>query len=200
MSATDSTFRAAIPGSSLTHKMGSYPHEKPPKYVDPAEALEYFWKQLNRKEVLKQIWTLLEQGATVWAITKSVLYKAATEGIIQMNLAVNLYPTVGKMIMTIGQAKGIDVKVYPKFKDKTTDTMMNSKLNEKMGIKDGSQIPPSAMKSMPLPKPQDITKHMKQFMQMPIGQTVNKPVIAPPTPTAPAAQSTGLLAKVKGAI
>ena len=95
--AHDATFRHPIPGSSLTKKMGSLPHQKPPKYTDPNQALEYFWKNLNRPEILKQIWYVLEKGATVWAVARAVLYKAASMGIIQMNLGIILHPTVGKI-------------------------------------------------------------------------------------------------------
>lgn len=124
MSATNNTFRAAIPGSSLTHKMGDLPHEKPPKYTDPSEFLEYLWKQLHTKDTLKMIWHVLENGGTVWAITRAILYKAALDGIIQMNLAIVVYKTVGQMIGTLGEAKGIKVQYQPKFKSKTKDMML----------------------------------------------------------------------------
>lgn len=182
MSAFDSTFRAAIPGASLAHKMGSLPHEKPPQYVDPNEALEYFWKQLNRKDILKQIWNLLEQGATVWSITRAILYKAAVSGIIQLNLAVVIYPIVGKMIHTIGAAKNIkNMKTYPKFRDKIKDDMLNKKLNEAMGKQGNNPIPPSALKGMVIPKAEDITHDHTKFMQMkmPIGASTSE--VAPKT-------------------
>jgi hypothetical protein len=171
--AHDATFRHSIPGSSLTHKMGSLPHEKPPKYVDPNEALEYLWKQFHRKDILKQIWSILENGGTSWAITRAVLYKACLEGVIQMNLATVIYPTVGKMITAIGQAKGIKVNLNPKFRDKIKDKTLNDKLLEKIGDKSGKQIPTSALKYMMLPKPEDITNDTKKFLQQ--KQTTKEP-------------------------
>lgn len=163
MAGFDTTFRAAIPGISLTHKMGSLPHEKPPKYVDPNEALEYFWKQFHRKDILKQIWALLEQGCTVWAINRAILFKAAMEGIIQLNLAIVIAPLVGHMIYTLGKAKGIDVKLSPEFRDKTEDLMMNSTLNKKLGRATNHPLPSSALKATLLPKPEDITKSLEDF-------------------------------------
>lgn len=161
MSAFDSTFRAAIPGQSLALKMGSLPHQKPPKFVDPNEALEYFWKLFHRKDVLKQIWQLMESGVTSWAITRAVLYKAALEGVIALNLAMVIYNTVGGMVTTIGKAKGIDVKVYPKFRDKIKDKFQNDDINKKLGRTSGTAIPPSALKSTVLPKPEEITKRVQ---------------------------------------
>lgn len=130
MSAFDATFRAAIPGSSLTHKMGSLPHEKPPQYTDPHEALEYFWKQLSRPDVMKQIWQISRNGGTVWAIARAVLYKAALEGIIQLNLALILYKTVFMMIDTIIQSRGLTPNRYPKFKNKDLDAAIKAKMQD----------------------------------------------------------------------
>lgn len=130
MSATDATFKAAIPGSSMAYPPGSFPHTKPPKYVDPNEFLEYLWKLLHQKDNLKMLWTILEQGGTVWAIARAILYKAAVSGIIQMNLAIVVYRTVFQMIDTIGQSKGIKTKHYPKFRSKTKDLMMQNKFQD----------------------------------------------------------------------
>lgn len=163
MSGFDGTFRAPIPGISLTHKLGSLPHEKPPQYTNPNDALEYFWKQFHRKEILKQIWSLLDQGCTVWAITKAILCKACLEGIIQLNLAMVIYQTVGQMILTLGKAKNINLKVNPKFRDGTFDSMKNNRINEKLGRKTNQAIPPSALKATILPKPDEITRHTEQI-------------------------------------
>lgn len=199
--ANDATFRHAIPGSSLTHKLGSYPHEKPPKYVDPNEALTYFWKQLNRPDILKQVWLMLEQGATVWAITRAVLYKAATMGIIQMNLMAVIAPTLGKMVNTVAQAKGIKAKQVPKIRDKVADQMMNSKLNEQLGNKNGKPLPVSALKSTILPKASEVTADAEKFMKMASpGQNLSA-LQPPPQNINPASAPKGLLAKAnKGAI
>lgn len=169
MTASDSTFRAAIPGQSLTMKMGSLPHQKPPKFVKPQDALEYFWKQFHQKAVLKQIWQLLESGVTVWAITKAILYKAALEGIITMHLGMVIYQTVGQQIATLGKAKGIDTKLNPKFRDKVQDKFQSDAINKKLGRPGNLPIPHSALKSTMLPKPEDITKHVQSFTGTPAG-------------------------------
>lgn len=168
MTASDSSFRAAIPGSSIAHhKLGNLPHEKPPKYVDANEALEYIWKQFHRPDVLRQIWYILEKGADVRSVVNAILYKAASSGLIQGNLAVVIAPTVAKMIMTLGKARGIDgIKLMPKMRDKVKDMRINDMLNKHLGnTSGGKQIPPSAMKTMLLPKAEDITKGHQAMMQ-----------------------------------
>lgn len=124
MTAFDNTFRAAIPGSSLTHKRGDLPHEKPPQFTDPNDFLEHLWKQLHQKDTLKMLWHVMENGGTVWAVTRAILYKAVLDGMIQLNLAVTVYKTAFQMVDTLGQAKGIKTKHYPEFKNKTKDMML----------------------------------------------------------------------------
>ena len=129
--AYDHTFNAPIPGMSIAHhRLGELPHERPPQFVDPQEALEYFWKQLNRPEIIQQIWHINKQGGTVWAITRAILFKAALEGIIQMNLGIVIYQTVQQMISVIIQAGGDKPNLHPKFKNKLRDQMIKEKMKE----------------------------------------------------------------------
>lgn len=191
MSAFNSSFTAAIPGSSLTHKLGSYPHEKPPKYTDPNQALEFIWTTLNRKDILKQVWSVLEAGGTVWALKRAILYKMCLEGLIQLSLALMIGPQVSQMIATLGAKKGIRIKMTPKFRDPTLDNIMTKHMNDKLGRKSPQPLPPSALKSTLMPKAADITKSFHQF-------TGSKPrpdgaVALGTTPKTPQAKGNGLL-------
>lgn len=167
MSGFDHTFRAAIPGMSLAHhRLGDLPHEKPSKYTNPQEAAEYIWKQLNRKDMLKQLWQLLEGGATVFSIARAVLYKMALEGVIQMNLAVTLYITVEHMILTLGKAKKIDgIKVHPEMRDPVKDKAVTAKLQKATG---GEDIPNASHAFIGMPKAEDITKDTSKFLNKPM--------------------------------
>lgn len=162
--AFDSTFRSPIPGSSLAHKMGDLPHEKPPKYVDPNEALEYFWKQFHRKDILKQLWYLFEQGATVWAIRRAILFKAVLDGIIQLNLALIIGQTIDQMLITLSSVKGIKgLKLNPKFRDKIAEAMLDAKMKELIGEpKGGTPIPASALRGMTVPPANNISAISQQ--------------------------------------
>lgn len=111
---------AVIPGISIGHhKLGEMKHEKPPKYTDPDEALEYFFKILTQPKVQRQIWDILEKyHGTTWHITRAILFKAAMEGVIQMNLGMVIYPTVQKMVIAIakaGKVSNLSSKIHPKF-------------------------------------------------------------------------------------
>lgn len=132
--AFDSTFQAPIPGISIGHhKLGELPHEKPPEYTKPEEALEYFWKLLIQPRIQRQIWAVLKMpSATVQAVTHAILYKAAMQGIIQMNLAVVINPTVGQMVYTIAKAGGINAKIGPKTKSKYKEQYIKDGLKQLM--------------------------------------------------------------------
>ena len=142
-----------IPGSSMAHKHGEYAFSRPPKHVDPSKALDDIWKMLHARDNLQQLWSLLEKGATVYNITRAVLYKFCLEGHIQLNLAIVLAPTVSKMIYTLGKAKGIDVKIAPKFKDPIADKMLEDSFEKLTGHKGLNSLPKSALDSMPTPDP-----------------------------------------------
>lgn len=156
MTAFDHTFRAAIPGMSIAHhKLGELSHERPHKFTDPKEATEYFWKQLHRPDILRQIWAVLEKGADVRSIVNAILYKAGSMGIIGMNLGIVISPTIAKMIVTLGEARGIkNIKVMPKTKDKIKEQKLADHVNKHFpGRTD--PLPPSAWTSMQVPKPHD---------------------------------------------
>jgi len=107
---------AVIPGSSIGHhKLGMLPHEKPPEITDKNEALEYFWKMLIQPKIQRQIWDILKMpNSTIWAMTKTIIYKAALTGVIQMNLGMTLAPVVSQMIDTIAKAGGVNATKWPK--------------------------------------------------------------------------------------
>lgn len=113
--AFDKSFHASIPGISIAHsKLGTLPHQKPPEYTDPDEALEYFFKLLIQPKIQRQIWDILKRPTTdVRAITNAILYKASLQGIIQLNLAIVISPTIAKMISTIAKAGGVNAKMMP---------------------------------------------------------------------------------------
>lgn len=116
MPAFDSTFSAPIPGSSIGHhKLGELPHEKPPEYTDPHEALDYFWKLLIQPKIQRQIWDILKlPDAHVSSVARAILFKAALNGIIQMNLGMVIYPIVQQMVNTIAKAGGVNASLAPK--------------------------------------------------------------------------------------
>lgn len=175
--AWDHTFRSSIPGSSLAYRHGSMPHSRPPKYVKPNDALEFIWKQLHQKKMLHTIWYYFENGGTVWAMAKTLLYKLTTEGIIQMNLAVIIYPVVANMLFTLSKKKGISPKLNPKFKNATKDTMINKHITDKIGSQH-SNLPKSALANTHV-SADAITKDMENARKLSAAKT------APTTPSGP---------------
>lgn len=101
------------------------------------------------------MWLLMEKGADARTIAKALLYKMALEGQIQMNLGVTIFPTVQKMIYSLGKAKGIDVKLAPKMRDKVKEAMDTETLSKLNGDKATKAYPKSALASMSVPKPAD---------------------------------------------
>jgi hypothetical protein len=163
--AHDASFKSAPPGISIGHhKYGALPHEQPPKFTDKHEALEFIWKQLNRKDVLKQVWNILEQGGTPWAIARALLYKAMMEGVILLPLAMIIGPIVASMIATVGHAKKIKFKMAPKFRNPNVDNRIKQHIDQKLGRRTPTPLPTSALKQYLLPKAEDVTKAHEEFI------------------------------------
>lgn len=127
MSATNQSFQAPIPGMSIAVNRKEYPYGQPPKFTNPQEALDYFWKQLHKNDVLKMIWYAAEKGADARRIAMAILYTAGHQGIIQLNLGIVISPILAQMIQTIAKAKGINMPMLPKMRSKVKDTMMHDK-------------------------------------------------------------------------
>lgn len=118
-------FTAPIPGSSLTKEFGSMPHQKPPEIVDPNEAKERIWKELNRKPILQSVWHLAETGMPAMNIAMMIIYKACMNSMFTIDVAVLILPTVMNMIEVICYERGIKIELRSKIKT-ATDAMFES--------------------------------------------------------------------------
>lgn len=98
---------AAVPGQSLTMAPGSMPMEKPPQFVDPREAAEYFWKKLNTPKSIIKIVVLLRKGVPCEYIARTLLFTAISQGILSIDCALITARLVVKQIAAIGHLKGI---------------------------------------------------------------------------------------------
>jgi len=66
------SFKAPIPGISLTETPGKFPWDKPPRMTNPQEVLEYVEKILLQPETTEKIVDLLEAKASPKLLAKSV--------------------------------------------------------------------------------------------------------------------------------
>lgn len=103
-------FDAPIPGESLTKMPSSMPMEMPAQFSDPEQALNYFWDKLTIPKKATQLILLLKKGAPVESVVNTVLFEAIAQGVVTVDLALNLYQIVYWQVETIAKSKGIKYK------------------------------------------------------------------------------------------
>lgn len=96
-----------VPGQSLTMAPGSLPMEKPPQFVDPEQAAEFFWMKLHNPKMIIKLVIMLRKGVPAEFIARSILYTAIVHGIIGINTGLLMGRVLLKQIVAIGHLKGV---------------------------------------------------------------------------------------------
>lgn len=104
------------PGQSLTDAPKSQPWERPPQFPDPEDAADYIWKMLTKPAITKSTLTMMHQGMSVEALTKTMLFTGFTEGKWTMDTVLLLFKPVALMLYTLGKkadVKGLKLTMEP---------------------------------------------------------------------------------------
>jgi len=111
-------FAAPIPGQSLTTEPKGLPFERPPKIVDPIEALDLHIENITRTEALEDAFYFLEQGLTLTALVEGVLRSAVMEGLHSIDVSLIIAPVLHEYIK--GLALEADVEFDEGFDNEET--------------------------------------------------------------------------------
>jgi len=111
-------FAAPIPGQSLTTEPKGLPFERPPKIVDPIEALDLHVENITKTESLEDAFYFLEQGLTLTALVEGILRSAVMEGLHSIDVSLIIAPVLHEYIK--GLALEADVEFDEGFDDKET--------------------------------------------------------------------------------
>ncbi len=117
-------FSAPIPGESLTRTKGSSPYEKPPRYTNLNEVLQYSWDKMSSVKGQAMIVAMIKAGAPIDAINNTVLFEGAAKGYFSFDMALSAGLTTHKMIASIaykaianGNLKAEDITLFSRDKD-----------------------------------------------------------------------------------
>tara|TARA_B100001123_G_C15216519_1_gene989456 strand:- start:800 stop:1303 length:504 start_codon:yes stop_codon:yes gene_type:complete len=95
-------FNAPIPGESLTAELGSRPWQKPPQYNTVDEAVSYYVKKIQDKDVEDSILDVLELGIPVTIIANTIQTSSVMEGKHSLDVGLLVLPVLIEMLMYIG--------------------------------------------------------------------------------------------------
>lgn len=92
-----------IPGESLTGELGSKPWEKPPRFPQIQDAMDYILSMASNKKKAKQILAFLEMGVPVEGLAKTIVISGFQQGLWTVSSGMMLLEPIAKMIYTIGK-------------------------------------------------------------------------------------------------
>jgi len=116
---------APIPGQSLTAELGSRPWERPAKYSDPEDALEYYVKQISLPDRTAHMLEILELGYPAATLVDSILIAGVMQGLHTIDVAVLISPAMFKLITAIADEVGVEYKTgLTRAKDGSVDQLL----------------------------------------------------------------------------
>lgn len=101
-------FSAPIPGQSLTHAPKSQPWEKPPRFVQVDEAMNFLMNQLTETHYLKQLLLLMNAGTSIESITRTIIFTGFATGNWTPTLGMLLYKPVMLALIAIAKRAGLN--------------------------------------------------------------------------------------------
>ena len=119
-------FEGPIPGSSLTHELGSQPDENPPIFADPEDAYADMADRLLDEEAFDRISVAAELGIPVELIVRSLVFAGWAEGQYTVDTMYLIYGPLFELSMAMLDEKGVE---YIALAQRREDEAFNSALD-----------------------------------------------------------------------
>jgi hypothetical protein len=133
--------KAPIPGQSLTTEPKGAPWEKPPKIVDPEEALNAHLDKLDDPKVSDSMIKLMELGFPVKAMTNAILSNAVMNGVHSIDTSLIIAPVIHEYIKTLGEEAGVSVKTgMEEEADDTEREHITAVLNQRLSAESAKPV------------------------------------------------------------
>ena len=157
---------AAPPGNSLTDAPGKWPWERPPRFSDPDEAIDYITEKLDTPQSKEGVLKLMLAGITIEEIVSQVAFKGFASGTFNPDVAELIKPAIAIYLMGVADEKGLtpqlfvdeseeeevdDVTFFKILKQRNPDLFnaMNEEINENQRMQEQEVL----RNSMPPPPP-----------------------------------------------
>ena len=131
-------FDAPIPGQSMTSDPENpMPFETSPNHTDKNELTQVMFDQLTTPDSIEQISQLLQDGASVEAMTKIILFTGMSKGQYNTDMQLLMVEPVIYIILFIADRLGIQPIME---EDEYLDTSLEDEINDIMGTTDIEQL------------------------------------------------------------
>lgn len=145
-----------IPGQSLTRTPGSSPTQRPPQFADVNDALEFLWGNITNPRMATRLLLIMKKGTSAEYIARAIAFQGFMMGKWTPDVALLILKTLMRMIVTLGESKGLKVHVFNKDKDqeKFLDQFLDMAPQNKTDDNDEDEATP------PPPSPTDIQSQL----------------------------------------
>lgn len=139
-----------IPGQSLTRTPGSSPTQRPPQFADVNDALEFLWGNITNPRMATRLLLIMKKGTSAEYIARAIAFQGFMTGKWTPDVALLLLKTLMRMIVTLGESKGIKVHVFNKDKEqeKFLDQFLDETPQNTNSDNDGDETPAPAASDM----------------------------------------------------
>jgi len=101
-------FDAPIPGMSLTAEAGNRPWQKPPRYANTKDVVEYYIERMSTDEFSNMLVDVAESGIPLTTIANSIQMYGVMEGIHSIDSGILALPIIMEMMLLTVDAAGIE--------------------------------------------------------------------------------------------
>lgn len=123
-------FNSPIPGMSLTTEPGSRPWEKPAKYPNAEDALQFYIQELSAPERLNNLFDILERKFPVTTLVDSIVISGVMEGLHSLDVAILLSPALFQYVTGVAEIAGVEYKSGMEGDGRDSDTLISTAMKE----------------------------------------------------------------------
>jgi len=103
------TFKAPIPGMSLTKGVGDSPWQQPPLYDTPEEALAFYFKKFDDEDAIDELMFTLEQKFPLETFVDSLTSAGVMNGYHTVDVKVLISPVLHEHFRMLAEAADVDI-------------------------------------------------------------------------------------------
>lgn len=108
--------KTPIPGMSLTDTPKNRPYERPPKYSNPEDALQFHITNLSKEGPVQGIVQAVEMGMPIKDIAEGILRVGVAKGLHTVDVSLVLAPFIHEIVK--GTAEAFDLEYEEGFENK----------------------------------------------------------------------------------
>ena len=105
---------SAPPGHSLTGPPGKWAWEKPPRFTNPDDAIDFIVEKLETNTGQEDMLKLMTAGVTIQELVNQLSFKGFMKGTFNPDVAELIKPAIAMYLLQLGVQNGISPRLFIK--------------------------------------------------------------------------------------